>query len=68
VSDNMELKKLKKGDYFTIKPIDEPKESQVYIKGEYDKSSKTYSCMKFSDMNEERFYKGNKVIFTDFTF
>ncbi len=64
----MELKKLKKGDYFTIKPIDEPKESQVYIKGEYDKSSKTYSCMKFSDMNEERFYKGNKVIFTDFTF
>lgn len=64
----MVLKDLKKGEYFTIKPIDEPKENQVYIKGGYDKSSKTYSCIKFSDMNEERFYKGNKIIFTGFTF
>jgi len=64
----MELKQLKKGDFFTLNPITEPKESQVYIKGEYDKSSKTYSCNKFDDMNEERFYKSNKIVFTGFTF
>ncbi len=64
----MELKELKVGEYFTLKEIAEPKESQVYIRGEYDKSSKTYSCCKFSDMNDERFLKGNKIVFTEFTF
>lgn len=64
----MIIKDIKKGDYFTLKEISEPKESQVYIKGEYDKSSKTYSCCKFNDMNEERFYKGNKIIFAEFIF
>lgn len=64
----MKLKDLKNGDYFTIKSIEYPKESQVYIRGEYNKSSKTYSCCKFSDMNSERFFKGDKEIFTDFIF
>lgn len=64
----MELKDLKKGDYFTLKEITEPKETQVYIKGEYDKSSKTYSCCKFDDTNNEKFYKGSKNVFTEFTF
>lgn len=64
----MTVKELKKGDYFTLKPIEEPKESQVYVRGEYDRSEKKYSCYKFSDMNEERFYKGDKEIYTDFIF
>ena len=64
----MTLKDLKKGEYFTLKEIDTPKESQIYVKGEYDKSSKTYSCCKFDDMNTERFYKGSKIVFTGFTF
>lgn len=64
----MTVKDLKKGDYFTLKPVAEPKESQVYVKGEYDKSTKTYSCYKFSDINSERFLKGNKEIFTDMIF
>lgn len=36
----MKLKDIKKGEYFTLKPIAEPKESQVYIKEEYDRSEK----------------------------
>ena len=64
----MELKDFKKGEFFTLKEITEPKESQVFIRGEYDKQSKTYSCCKFDDMNEERFYKGSKIVFTGFTF
>ena len=62
------VKDLKKGEYFTLKPIAEPKETQVYVRGEYDKESKTYSCCNFSDINSERFLKGNKEIFTDMIF
>lgn len=64
----MTIKDIKKGEYFTLKDIAEPKESQVYVRGEYDKSSKSYSCYKFSDVNSERFFKGSKVVFTGFTF
>ena len=64
----MTLKDLKKGEYFTLKEIDTPKESQIYVKGEYDKSNKTYLCCKFDDMNTERFYKGSKIVYSGFTF
>jgi hypothetical protein len=62
------LNTLKKGEYFTLKEIAEPKESQVFVKGEYDRESKTFSCTKFSDSNSERFIKADKEIFTDFIF
>lgn len=64
----MTIKELKKGEYFTIKQIDEPKESQVYVRGEYDRSEKKYCCYKFSDISAERLFKGDKEIFVDFTF
>lgn len=64
----MTIKELKKGEYFTIKPIAEPKESQVYVRGEYDRSEKKYSCYKFSDICAERFFKGDKEIYTEFIF
>lgn len=62
------IKDIKKGEYFTLTNIAEPTDSQVYIRGEYDKATKTYSCCKFSDMNAERFFKGNKQVFVGFTF
>lgn len=64
----MKLKKLKKGAYFTLKEIAEPKRNQVFIKGEYNKTTKSYSCIKFDDINNEKFVKANKDIYTDFTF
>lgn len=64
----MTIKEIKKGDYFTLKPIEEPKESQVYVRGEYDRSEKKYSCYKFSDTNAERFFAGTKEVYTDFIF
>lgn len=64
----MTLKDLKQGDYFTLKPLEFPKESQVYIKGEYIRGEKKYSCIKFSDICSERFLKGDKEVFTEFTF
>lgn len=64
----MNLKDLKIGDYFTLREIKEPTGEQVYIKGEYDRASKSYSCEKFSDTNAERFFKSDKEVFTDFIF
>lgn len=62
------IKELKQGEYFTLKEIEYPKESQVYVRGEYDRSSKTYSCTKWNDTCAERFFKGTKNVFTEFTF
>jgi hypothetical protein len=67
-TNSINLKDLKKGEYFTLKEIAEPNENQVYVRGDYDRESKTYSCYKFSDTNSERFIKGNKKVFIDFVF
>lgn len=64
----MKLKDLKLGEYFTLKPIEEPTENQVYIRGEYDRSEKKYDCGKFSDISYSRMFDGNKEVYTDFTF
>lgn len=60
-----ELKELKKGDFFKLKDSDT---TTVYVRGEYDRSTKTYSCFKFEDVNDERFLKGSKNVFVGFTF
>lgn len=66
------IKDLKKGEYFCIRQYDdsskEVKSSVVWVKGEYDRSSKTFSCYKFDDINHEHFFKGSKVVFTDINF
>lgn len=64
----MKLKDLKKGEYFTLKPIADPKENQVYIRGEYDRSEKKYDCGRFDDISYSRLLKGDKEVYTDFTF
>lgn len=64
----MKLKDLKKGEFFTLKPIAEPKSSQVYIKDEYDRSEKKYLAIKFSDISVGRLFKSDTTVYTDFTF
>lgn len=64
----MQIKDLKKGDYFTIKEIAEPKESQVYVRGEYSREVKKYICYKWNDINADRLYAGTKEVYTNFTF
>ena len=34
------LKDVKKGEFFTKKPIEEPKETQVFIRVEYDRGER----------------------------
>jgi hypothetical protein len=64
----MTIKDLKKGDWFTLKPIANPTERQVYIRGDYDRESKKYSVAHWDDVNDERMLKGSTEVFTDFTF
>ncbi len=62
------IKNLKKGEFFTLRPIEYPNENQVYIRGEYDRESKTYSCHKFGDCCFERMLAGTRKVFTEFVF
>lgn len=66
--ETIKLKALKKGQFFTKKPIDYPNERQVFIRGDYDKSAKKYSCTRFSDFCDEQMINGEKLVYTDFIF
>ena len=63
-----ELRKLRPGAWFTKKQYDYPKDSQVWIKGEYDKKEKGYWCTKFSDIGDFQLIKSTCPVYTDFTF
>lgn len=58
------LKDLSNGSYFKRKEG----AKAVYIRGDFDRASKTYSCVSFDDMNKEIFLKGQTNVFTDFEF
>ena len=64
----VKLKDLKNGEYFTLKDIPQPKDSQVWVKGEYDKYDREWVCYKFSDVNQGKGFKGDKLVYTDFIF
>lgn len=66
------IKELKRGEYFCIREYDdsttEVKSSAVWIRGEYIPSEKKISCYRFDDVNDERFFKGDKKVFNDIYF
>ena len=62
------LKDVKKGEFFTRKPIENPKETQVLIKGKYDRSTGMYEAIHFSDVWFCVFLKGTAKVYTGFTF
>lgn len=64
----MKVKDLKQGDFFTKKAIADPKDSQVWIRGAYDRSQKKYECQSFDDANRFCYLAGTKEVFTDFVF
>ena len=62
------MKELKQGDFFTLKDISEPKDHQVWIKQEYDRSIKAYWCQCFADISKWKPIKPTMTVYTDFTF
>lgn len=64
----MKIKELKKGDFFTKKPLEYPKDSQVWIRGEYDRSAKKYECHRFDDVNTFCYLSGAREVYNDMIF
>lgn len=62
------IRELKEGDFFTFRPHENPKERQVYVRSDYDRSGKKFAYFPYSDMMDEHFAKGSRVVFTDFYF
>lgn len=62
------VKDLKKGQFFTKKAIDYPRENQVWIRGSYDRTEKKYECCRYDDVNTVCYMQPSKIIYTDFIF
>lgn len=63
-----QLKDLKNGELFTLKPIAFPLERQVFMRGEYDRSAKRYECGRYDDICYSRLLKDTTIVYTDFVF
>lgn len=66
--ESTKLKNLKLGQFFTLKPIEYPNETHIYIRKEYDRTTKKYCCVKFNDTNNYKMIDGNKDVYIDFIF
>lgn len=64
----MTIRDLKKGEYFTLKPIPFPSDRQVYIRDDYDRSERRYLAVRFDDACTSRLLKPDTVVYTDFEF
>jgi len=58
------IRDLPKGEFFKRKAD----AKAVYKKGDYDRSSKSFSCIDCDDICREIFIKSNKPVFTGFTY
>lgn len=59
----MKISELKKGDFFKLS-----KNGWLYVRGDYDRSSKKYECYEFDGVNSFCYLEGNKDIISDFIF
>lgn len=59
------IAKIKKGEFFKLSNSET---SPVWVRGDYVRSEKKFSCTKFDDINHENFFKGDKEVFIDFEF
>jgi hypothetical protein len=52
------------GDYFIRSPL----AAAVYIRGDYDKAARRFSCTEAEDMNREIFLDGDAKVLTGFSY
>jgi hypothetical protein len=58
------IKAAKPGEYIKRKADAQT----VYIKGAYDRASRSFSCVDADDINREIFIKADKPVFIGFTY
>ena len=59
------IKNINQGTYFRLKPSDT---APVWVRGEYIPQAKCYSTYKWENINHEVIRRGDKEVYTDFTF
>ena len=59
---------MKKGEWFTLKPIAYPSDNQVYIKDDYDRESRKFACGRCDDISYTKYVSGDKLVYTDFIY
>lgn len=47
MSTRTEIRNVKRGDYFTLKDLDDPAESQVWVRDEWDRKAARYLAHRF---------------------
>lgn len=57
------MRDVKNGDFFMFKET-----GRVFVRGDYDRATKTFSYSAFDDFNHEGFAKGTRKVLTGFTF
>jgi len=57
------IRQLKLGEFFKFSP-----NGRVFVRGEYDRSSRTFAYYPFDDVNNEHFARGERQVITDFEF
>lgn len=66
------LSEIKRGEYFTLKPIAEPTPDQVFIKGVFDRKQNKYDCERYNRHPRKggtnRMLKGDIAVYTEFAF
>lgn len=62
------LKDIKPGQYFTLRPVEYPKPSQVYVKREYDRSERKYWAQKYDDISDGKYLRGDREVYVDSIF
>jgi hypothetical protein len=61
----VQLKDVKVGDYVRLK---ESERAPVWIRGSYDRASRSFSLESHMDIGREIFRKGAVLVWVDFTF
>jgi len=64
----MKVKELKRGEFFTKKSNPSPLDSQVWVRGDYDRSAKKYECHRYDDVNTFCYLSGAREVYTDLIF
>jgi hypothetical protein len=59
------LAQVRPGDYVRLKDTDT---APVWVRGSYDRASKSYTLSKADDMNHTCQRKGTALVFTGFTY
>lgn len=62
------IRDIKRGEFFTLSNIANPKESQVWVRDEYDRSERKYVAHRWDDVNYCRSFRGDFAVYTEFIF